>query len=120
MIEVESKVSVKNPEEIRKKAKKLGYVIVVLAHDDHNKRPYAVSADMRKKSMKKLDIVNKIVVGDRKSFVKVVKKYKPNIIVLGYDQKIPDKITEDYIRQRKIKIMRFKKHGKHSTSRLHG
>ncbi len=103
-----------------RKAKKLGKLIVVIAHDRHNKRLYAVPAKIRKKNIGKLGVADKIVVGSPTGFVGVVKKYRPDVIVLGYDQKIPDKITKDYIRQRKIKIMRFKKHGKHSTNRLHG
>ena len=102
-----------------KKAKKLGKLIVVLAHGKHNNRPYAVASKIRKKNLEKLKIANKVVIGSSKGFVGVVKKYKPNIIVLGYDQRIPDKITEDYIKKSKIKIIRFKKYGSHSTRNLH-
>ena len=102
-----------------KKAKKLGKLIVVLAHDKHNKRHYAVKAKVRKKNLDKLKVSDKVVIGSSTGFVGVVKKYKPDIIVLGYDQRIPDKITEEYIKKQRIKIVRFKKYGSHSTKKLH-
>ena len=37
-----------------KKAKKLGYLLVVLAHDRHNKRDYASAARTRKKEIENL------------------------------------------------------------------
>lgn len=97
------------------KAEKLGYLIVVLAHDKHNMRAYAIPAKIRKKNLEKLGIADKVVVGSPTGFVGVVKKYKPDAIVLGYDQRLPDKITEEYIEKKKIKVVRFKKYGSHST-----
>lgn len=102
-----------------KKAKKLGHLIVVLAHDVHNKRPYAVSAEKRRKQLEALGVADKVVIGDKRKFVKVVKKYKPNVIVLGYDQKIPDEETSDYIKKHKIKIIKFRKHKDYSTGKMH-
>ena len=99
-----------------KKAEKLGYLVVVLANDKHNRRSYAMPARKRKIMIEKLKIADKVVIGSPTSFVRVVKKYKPNIIVLGYDQRMPDKETEEYVKKNKIKIIRFKKHGRHSTS----
>ena len=101
-----------------KKAKKLGKLIVVLAHDMHNKREYAASAKQRKKQLELLGIADKIVVGSPTSFVAVVKKYKPNVIVLGYDQKLPPG-TEEYIKKNKIAIVKFRKHGSYATRKLH-
>ena len=102
-----------------KKAKKLGKLIVVLAHDKHNKRHYAVTAKIRKKNLDKLKVSDRVVVGSSTGFVGVVRKYKPDVIVLGYDQRIPDKITEEYIKKHRIKVVRFKKYGSHSTKMLH-
>jgi len=101
-----------------KKAKKLGYLIVVLAHEKHNKRTYSVSSKLRKKNLEKFRLADKVVVGSSSGFVGVVKKYKPDVIVLGYDQKLPDRVTSDYVKMQKIKILRFKKHGKYSTRKL--
>ena len=100
------------------KAKKLGYLIVVLAHEKHNKRTYSVSSKLRKKNLEKFRLADKVVVGSSSGFVGVVKKYKPDVIVLGYDQKLPDRVTSDYVKMQKIKILRFKKHGKYSTRKL--
>ena len=101
-----------------KKAKELGYLIVVLAHDRHNKRAYSVTAAKRKKAFQDLDIADKVVVGSPKSFVGVVKKYKPDIIVLGYDQRLPDIETGDYIQKNKIIVIKLRKHGTHSTRKM--
>lgn len=100
-----------------KKAKKLGKLVVVLAHDKHNEREYAVKSNIRKKNLKQLFIADEVVVGSPKSFVAVVKEHKPDIIVLGHDQTLPPG-TEEYIREKKIKVIRFKKHGSHSTRKL--
>jgi len=100
-----------------RKAKKLGFLVVVLAHDRHNKRDYATAAGTRKKEIEKLKIANRIVIGSPTSFVTVVRKYKPNVIVLGYDQKLPPG-TEEYIRKHKIAILRFRKHGTYATRKL--
>lgn len=101
-----------------KKAKELGYLIVVLAHDKHNIRSYAVPAAKRKKMVQALGIADKVVVGSSKGFVGIVKKHKPDIVVLGYDQRLPDIETGDYIQQRKIIVIKLKKYGKHSTRKL--
>lgn|SRR3989338_839080 len=99
-------------------AKQLGYLIVVLANDKHNKRTYSVPASQRKKAVEALKIADKVVIGSPKSFVQVVKKYHPNIIVLGYDQRLPDIETGDYIAKKKIKVIKLKKHGTHSTRKI--
>jgi FAD synthetase len=101
-----------------KRAKKLGYLIVVLAHDSHNKKPYAVPANRRKKMVQTLKIADKVVVGDRKRFAKVVERFHPDIIILGYDQKFPDSESELITRKMKIRILRFRKHGRYSTKKL--
>jgi FAD synthetase len=100
-----------------KRAKKLGNLVVVLAHDRNNKREYAVKASARKKNLEQLYIADDIVVGSPTSFVAVVKKHRPDIIVLGHDQSLP-KGTEKYIREKNIKVVRFGKHGTHSTRKL--
>lgn len=101
------------------KAKRLGYLIVVLAHDKHNRRSYAVPAAKRKKNLEKLGMADKVVIGDPERFIKVVYRFHPSIIILGYDQKLPDKETEEYVKKKKIKVIKFRKFGNHSTQRLH-
>lgn len=101
-----------------KKAKKLGYLIVVLAHEAHNKRPYAKLAKIRKKNLEKLKIADKVVIGDKDRFFKVLLKFHPDIIVLGYDQEMPDSESIEVANKMRIKIVRFRKYGKYSTKKL--
>lgn len=100
------------------KAKKLGFLVVVLAHDKNNKRSYAVSSRKRLAQMKKLSVADNVIVGSPTRFVSIVKKIKPNIIVLGYDQKLPDKETIKYVKENKIKVVRFKRYKSYSTRNL--
>ncbi|MBI5060748.1 MAG: adenylyltransferase/cytidyltransferase family protein [Candidatus Aenigmarchaeota archaeon] len=67
-------------------------LIVVVSNDKLNKRKYgkkAMLAEARKKNIEKLRIADKVVVGQHPAdFKKTIKKFKPDIIVLGYDQNI--------------------------------
>ena len=101
-----------------KKAKKLGYLVVVLAHDAHNRRPYAVPAVKRKNIVEALKIADKVVVGDSKKFSKVLIKFHPDVIVLGYDQRFPDNESRLLAKTMKIKVLRFRKHKNYSTKRI--
>lgn len=93
-----------------KEAKKLGNeLIVVLTNDKNNKKPYAVSAKERKKILKSLNIADKIFIGDPKNKIKIVKKVKPDIIALGYDQKLPDSLDN-------FKYVQIKRFGGYSTN----
>ncbi len=95
-----------------KKAKALGYLTVILTHDKNNKKPYAKKAGIRKKNLQKLGIADKIIIGHATDFWKVVKKINPDIIVLGYDQELPEQLKD---RLRKTKIIRIKKFGRFSS-----
>jgi len=74
-----------------KKARSSGdYLIVVIANDTHNKkREEKESQEKRKKAVEKLGVADKVVIGHEEDFFKVVEKYKPDIVVLGYDQNLP-------------------------------
>jgi len=50
-----------------------------------------LDAKTRKKNIEKLGIADKVVIGDERDFIKVVRREKPNVIALGYDQKISEK-----------------------------
>ncbi len=98
-----------------RKAKSLGScLIVVLANDSHNKRSYALPAAKRKKLVAETKIPDKVIVGDPEDYFRVVQKFKPSVIVLGYDQRLPPK-TGDRIKKMKINIVRLKKHGNYSS-----
>ena len=100
------------------KAKALGdYLVVVLAHDRNNKKPYAIPAKERKKKLHELRIADKIIIGHPTDFLETVKKVKPDIIALGYDQKL-DKEMRKKIKKLKIKIVRINKLGNYSTIKI--
>ncbi|NIO20452.1 MAG: adenylyltransferase/cytidyltransferase family protein [Candidatus Aenigmarchaeota archaeon] len=97
-----------------KKAKELGnYLIVVVANNRtaHLTKKYPiVDQKIRKRNIEKLGIVDKVVVGDRIDFMNVVRKEKPNVIVLGYDQKINEKELNKMLTKEEIdcKVVRIK------------
>ena len=74
-----------------KQAKQLGTnLIVIIARDKTVKQikgNYPSQKEKeRLKEIKKRNIADKIILGDHKDKYKVIKKYKPEIIALGYDQ----------------------------------
>jgi cytidyltransferase-like protein len=78
-----------------KKAKEMGdFLVVVIANDKTAARTkkYAILDQMvRKKNIEKLGIADKVVIGDERDFLKVVREERPDLIVLGYDQKTDEK-----------------------------
>jgi L-threonylcarbamoyladenylate synthase len=100
-----------------KTAKSFGRLIVVLTNDRNNRKPYAIPATKRRANLKRLEIADEIIVGDENDCTKVIEKYKPDIVVLGYDQKLDEK-TEQEIRRMKIKIVRVKKYKDFSTRKM--
>jgi len=74
-----------------KNAKALGdYLIVVIARDNtvHKiKGAHPVQNEReRQKTVKKSPYVDKVILGEKSDKYKVIKKNKPDIIALGYDQ----------------------------------
>lgn len=96
------------------KAKALGdYLVVVVANDKtvmKRKGTLVMPAEARKKVVEGLKMVDKVVVGDEKDFLKVVRKERPDIIAIGYDQKINEKKLESQLVRQgiKCKIVRIK------------
>ena len=93
------------------KARMLGKLVVVLANDVHNKKENAIPSRERKKALEALKIADKVIIGDADRFVGVVEKTKPSVIVLGYDQKLPDAETRAYVKKKKIKVVRMDRFG---------
>ncbi|MFH1427158.1 MAG: adenylyltransferase/cytidyltransferase family protein [Patescibacteria group bacterium] len=80
-----------------KQAKKYGDCLIVVVARDKNvkelkKRLPVKKENCRLKDVKNLKIVNKAVLGALKDKLKVIRKHKPDIICLGYDQ--PSDINE--------------------------
>lgn len=67
-------------------------LIVVVARDVNVKKAKGhwpkFSEKIRLRNVKKLKIVNKAILGNKKDYFKVIRKEKPDVICLGYDQKI--------------------------------
>jgi len=94
-----------------------GYLVIVLTHDKNNKKPYAIPAIKRKKNLEKLKIADKIVIGHPADFLKSVEKLKPDIIALGYDQKLSKEMKNE-IKRLEIKTKRMKRFGKYSSRKI--
>jgi FAD synthetase len=80
-------------QKIGESAKKHGKKLIVVVARDVNvkkikgRRP-KFSERIRLKNIKKIKIVDKAVLGDIKDYFQVIKKEKPNVICLGYDQRM--------------------------------
>ena len=78
-----------------KKAKGFGdYLIVVIANNRTaflTKKYPIVDQRIRKKNLEAIGIADKVVIGDEVDFMKIVRKEKPDVIVLGHDQKMSEK-----------------------------
>jgi len=99
-------------------------LIVVLARDStvlkNRGRKPLIPEEQRRYIIETLKPVDKAILGNGGSDkLKIVEKIKPDIIVLGYDQKLNNKELEQELKNRglKIKVFRLKKYGNiNSTS----
>jgi cytidyltransferase-like protein len=93
-----------------KQAKALGDYLIVAASSDENIRrekardPRIVESSRIKEIQKNLD-VNEVVVGDRENEYTILEKFEPDVIALGYDQKIPEGLKNQV---KKYKIITLK------------
>jgi cytidyltransferase-like protein len=90
-----------------KKAKSFGdYLIVVISNDKLHLKKYRgdfIPAQRRKKNLEKIKIADEVVIGANPvDYNEIIKKFKPDIVVLGYDQNIKLNIP-------KLKILRVGK-----------
>lgn len=100
-----------------KKAKKLGdYLIVCLTRDKiyklQKKRVPLFNEKQRKKLLESLKFVDKVILGDsdlkKIADYNIIKKIKPDIVALGYDQKVDKKILAEISKKlkKKVKVVR--------------
>ncbi|MBI5022821.1 MAG: adenylyltransferase/cytidyltransferase family protein [Candidatus Magasanikbacteria bacterium] len=89
-------------------------VIAVIARDSTVEKlkkhaPY-FTAEQRQKNLRQTGWVDKVFLGDKKDYFKIIKKIKPDIICLGYDQKFFIKKLKRQIVEwgLKIKIIKLK------------
>ena len=100
----------KGHQDFFRQAKKYGdYLTVVVARDEniaklkgHKPR---FDEKTRLAAVKKLPEIDKAVLGDRVGEYKILRQEKPNIIAVGYDQKIPPELKNQL---KKYKIITLK------------
>lgn len=89
-------------------------VIAIVARDNTviklKKHSSFFTEKQRQKNLQKTNWADKVFLGDKKDYFKIIKKIKPDIICLGYDQKffieeLKQKIGEWVL---KIKIIKLK------------
>lgn len=78
---------------------------MVLSNDKHNKKPSAVPAKLRQERLRALNIADDVIVGDPDGFAATLKRVTPDILVLGYDQRLPDAETEAAVRALGVEIV---------------
>ncbi|MFN3301653.1 MAG: adenylyltransferase/cytidyltransferase family protein [Patescibacteria group bacterium] len=98
-------------------AKKYGQLFIVVARDKtvkklKKKNPIENERE-RVKNLKKLKIARKVILGNLTDKYQVIKKIRPEIICLGYDQKffvknLPKKIKEFGLKTKIIRLKPYK------------
>jgi len=89
-----------------KQARALGdRLVIVLSNDAHNKKPNAVPAAKRKEWLEELGIADAVIVGGPDGFAPTLRRVHPDVLVLGYDQKLPDPETEQAVRELGVEIV---------------
>ena len=80
-------------------------LVVILSNDAHNKKPTAVPAALRRKRLEGLGVADRVMVGRANSFAASLREIKPDILVLGYDQRLPDAETERAVRELGVRLI---------------
>lgn len=89
-------------------AKKYGNkLVVVVARDEMSKnfkgnKPVHNEKE-RLEAVRTLEIVDEAVLGNEGNIFDIIGKIKPDVICLGYDQKVQKQLLEDELRKRNIK-----------------
>lgn len=104
-------------------AKKLGdHLIVVVARDSNirkikNREPRVCEED-RLRAVLASKIPDRVVLGDEQDYGKVIKKFRADIIALGYDQKIPESL-KNTLKQYKIVTLKAYKPEIYKSSKIY-
>ena len=80
-------------------------LFVVLTNDKNNRKKRAIKVGIRKKNLEALGIAVQVVIGAAVDYKKTMVKIKPDVIILGYDQKLPRQLKE-YVKDQKILVKR--------------
>ena len=101
-----------------KEARKLGdFLVVVIACDEtvlKNKGYLLRPASERKRLVEQSGLADRVIIGDRKDFMKTVGKEKPDIVALGYDQEF----DETVLRKAGCRVARIGKLEGYSTRKM--
>jgi len=102
----------KGHENFLQQAKKLGYLVVVVSHKDKiklekNRDPREEDAE-RVTKVKELNIADEVILGESGNEFNILQKIKPDIIALGYDQKIPEPLKNKVKKYKIITLEPFK------------
>ena len=89
-------------------AKKYGdRLVVVVARDETSERMKGKkplhNEKERLEAVRSLEIVDEAVLGKHGSIFNIVEEIKPNVICLGYDQKVLKQDLEDELKKRNLK-----------------
>ncbi|MDO9231683.1 MAG: adenylyltransferase/cytidyltransferase family protein [bacterium] len=105
----------KGHENYLEQAKKLGeYLIVVVARDKNvlriKKQETRNKEQKRKKILEESGLADEVALGDLKDKYKIIEKYRPDVIALGYDQKVDLVELKDKLKEFNLnaKIVRLK------------
>jgi glycerol-3-phosphate cytidylyltransferase-like family protein len=77
----------------------------VLSNDAHNKKPNAVPSALRRERLLALDVADEVIVGDADGFAATLRRVTPDVLVLGYDQRLPDAETESEVKRMGIEVV---------------
>ncbi len=109
-----------------RQAKKLGrYLVVVIARDETVKKIKGFFPKLderaRREMVGAIKLVDEAVLGDKFDWYKIILKYKPGVICLGYDQGAPKNFSAELQRRGvEAKIFRLKsyKPKKYKSSKI--
>ncbi len=77
----------------------------MLSNDAHNKKPNAVPSALRRERLLALDVADEVIVGDADGFAATLRRVTPDVLVLGYDQRLPDAETESEVKRMGIEVV---------------
>ncbi len=109
-----------------REAKKCGdFLTVVVASDStvrKNKGYVLFPAKERKRMVESIGFVDRVVIGDEKDMFRVVEKERPDVVVLGFDQRIDTRKLKERSGRKgnKIKIVRIRRFKNYSTGEIIG
>ncbi|MFH1909865.1 MAG: adenylyltransferase/cytidyltransferase family protein [bacterium] len=110
----------KGHEEFLKQAKKLGdYLVVVVSQKDKinlekSRAPRGSDKD-RLQGVNDLEIADEVILGESGDKYEILEQINPDIIALGYDQKIPEPL-KNKVKQYKIITLKPFKSGIYKSS----